>query len=567
MATSSAWRRASSALFAATLCGAAGLAAACGSGEDSAPRAATPDNGGGFESGSTGATPGITGGTGGFSSTGGGFGAAPGSAGTASEGPDEPVLPPEREAQNSFRAPVTTGNLVWTANPASGRVALIDSRNLEVTVLDAGLGPTHLAALNDPEGEADIAIVLNVLSRDATLFRVAADGTVTTETFPTHEQANRLTVSPGGRFAVAWTDFREFDAPDPTDGFQDVTVIDIEGGSAHVSRVSVGYRPSEIAFDADEAHAFAVTEPGVSVIDLEQEATVTELIELTDSAQSGAAARDVAITPDGELALVRVDGMSEIAIVSLRDGTRTSVALSGPVTDLDLSEDGRRAVAVVRSTSEIAVIPVPEILDSPADFDTLQIPDETFGLVSLSPDASRMLLFMNAVASDRVTVVDGTPGESYLEHRTVTVHSPVEDVLVAPDGKNAIVEQVPVETSSKPGAFSIVPLDIERAPKIVATDAPLHSVAFLPGEDSDRAIVTVRSDSPPVAAVHLVRLPTLQVDPLLLASPPIASGIIADSRKAYVAQEHPEGRITFVDLDSGEARTLTGFELAVKVVE
>jgi hypothetical protein len=34
-----------------------------------------------------------------------------------------------------------------------------------------------------------------------------------------------------------------------------------------------------------------------------------------------------------------------------------------------------------------------------------------------------------------------------------------------------------------------------------------------------------------------------------------------------VAQKHPEGRITFVTLESGEARTLTGFELGSRVVD
>ena len=37
--------------------------------------------------------------------------------------------------------------------------------------------------------------------------------------------------------------------------------------------------------------------------------------------------------------------------------------------------------------------------------------------------------------------------------------------------------------------------------------------------------------------------------------------------RGYVAQKHPEGRITFVTLDSGEARTLTGFELGSRVVD
>ena len=37
--------------------------------------------------------------------------------------------------------------------------------------------------------------------------------------------------------------------------------------------------------------------------------------------------------------------------------------------------------------------------------------------------------------------------------------------------------------------------------------------------------------------------------------------------EGYVAQEHPEGRITFVKFSDGKVRTLTGFELGAKVVD
>ena len=36
--------------------------------------------------------------------------------------------------------------------------------------------------------------------------------------------------------------------------------------------------------------------------------------------------------------------------------------------------------------------------------------------------------------------------------------------------------------------------------------------------------------------------------------------------KGFVAQEHPEGRITFIDLVDGQSREITGFELSAKVV-
>jgi len=52
-----------------------------------------------------------------------------------------------------------------------------------------------------------------------------------------------------------------------------------------------------------------------------------------------------------------------------------------------------------------------------------------------------------------------------------------------------------------------------------------------------------------------------------LGSPPRAVGVLPAAGKAYVAQEHGSGRITFIDLVTLETRTLTGFELNGRVIE
>jgi hypothetical protein len=78
----------------------------------------------------------------------------------------------------------------------------------------------------------------------------------------------------------------------------------------------------------------------------------------------------------------------------------------------------------------------------------------------------------------------------------------------------------------------------------------------------DRALLTVHDDVKHVYAVYMGLFPTLEVQRIGLASPPIAAGVVAAAGRGYVAQKHPEGRITFVTLDSGEARTLPASSLA-----
>lgn len=508
-------------------------------------------------SGNGGMAPGIGGGAGaGGASTGGG--ANGGSGG----------LPPEKELESSFRSPVATGKYVWTANPDSGRVALIDATTLEVRVIDAGFGPTYLAALPDASNpDANAAIVINVNSHDATVLRVDASGNVSTGSAPLHRDANSWTISKSGHWAIAWTDAMKIANPDPTDGFQDVTVIDLSGGGAQATRLSVGYRPTRVAISSDDSHAFVVTEPGISVIDLGAPGpSVLDDVAVTDDPLENPASRDVSITPDGAFALVRRDGSADVNVVSLSDGQRVAVTLSGNVTDLDLAEDGSRAIAVVRDTSEVALLPVPEIYSTPANYYSFTIPDEVFGSVSTVPGGTTALLYTNAVANDHLTILDTGPGPSFLTYRTVALKAPVQAVFPAPDAAHAIALLDPGSYSAKPGAFSVVPIANALPPRIQGTDAPAQAVAIAP-PPSTRGLVTTRDDVNHIYEAYLVSMPSLQIQRFKLASPPLATGMVPDAGVAFVAQEHPEGRITFVNLTDGSARTLTGFELGARIVD
>ena len=184
-------------------------------------------------------------------------------------------------------------------------------------------------------------------------------------------------------------------------------------------------------------------------------------------------------------------------------------------------------------------------------------------------------------------------------YRVVKLHAPVLSVFAATDADNAVVVHAddtppasatgagggtgsdggagsdagtgtdagtPPPAGPRPGrAFSLVPLKNDLPAKIQTTDAPPDSVVLSP--DGARALLTIRDDVKRVYAVYMGLFPTLEVQRFGLASPPIAAGVVAGAGRGYVAQKHPEGRITFVTLESGEARTLTGFELGSRVVD
>lgn len=508
------------------------FAAACG--------ADSSDLGGAYE-----LPPGEGGGTGTSSGAGGGGGG----------------LPPEEELESSYGAPVATGSYVWIANPTSGRVAYVDARTLETRVVEAGNAPTYLAAVPDPVD--DVAIVLNVLSYDATLLRNHA-GELTTQQIPVPSGGNHWAVAKTGRFALAWTDARLVPNADPIDGYQDVTVVDMQSGEG--TGLTVGYRPVAVAFDDAGKNAFAITQDGVTVIDLDTPSPVVDKnVKLSDDPLDQSTTRDVSITPDGAFALVRRENVADIDVVDLGSGARSTVTLSGAVTDLDLSPDGSVAVAVVRGTGEVALLPLPAIAADPTAYTSFVVSEALVGSTVLAPASSVAMLYTNAVASDVLTVVD--VADSVPDPRFILLRAPILSVFPTPDASHALVLHDAFEVSGGtkyPAALSLVPVALDLPAKIAGVDAPVISVAVSPA--GDKALVA--AGDPYTKRFQLVvgSFPSLGVERFSLASLPVSAGIVAGANKGFVAQEHPDGRITFVDFETGEVRTLTGFELASQVV-
>ena len=232
----------------------------------------------------------------------------------------------------------------------------------------------------------------------------------------------------------------------------------------------------------------------------------------------------------------------------------------------------------MRDTAEVSILPLGGSAPAASAVTTLTITGETIGQVTLTAGGKVAVLYSNAVAAERITVL--TLGATPAFH-VVKLHAPVLSALPTPDGKFAVVLH-PADAAPDAGvadadagapaappparAFSLLPLDGTQPPRIEMTDAPVRAVAISPASDS--VLLTVRGDeAPPVYGAYLGLLPSLKVDRYPLASPPIAAGVVGGANRGYIAQQHPEGRITFLSLDSGDARTLTGYELGARVVE
>ena len=494
------------------------------------------------------------------------------SGGEAAPVPGEAVVPEEREIESSFLEPVVTGRWIWSANPQSGRVARVDAVTREVTTITAGLMPTYLAAIGGDSPNR--AIVINAGGSDATLFRQAPDGELGALDIPIHDGATAWAIGRSGRWAIAWSDAAQLGPLDPTEGLQDVTVIDLAAEPPRPARFSVGYRPLQVSIDASETRAYAVTRDGISVIELGDPPRVLDDVLLGGPSEGSAGAlaapvlEDVPLTRDGRFALLRFAGAAHLQIIELGTGRSQILELPGEVSDIDIAGDSERAVAVVRSTGQVAAFELGAALDDPTRVRLYGFSGEAIGSAALPDTGAMALFFTNAVDSDRLAILDTTAADPAASgaQRVVSLKAPIEAVFPSPEGSHAIALLEPEPGSDRAGAFSVVPIAETLPPKIQGTDAPPFRVTLASTASGAVGLVTVRDDAAAIYGAYLVGMPSLRVDRISLSSPPIAAGVLPSEGLAFVAQRHPEGRITFIHLESGEARTLTGFELSSRVV-
>jgi hypothetical protein len=496
-----------------------------------------------------------------------------GNAGADAPGDEADEPPPEQEIESSFRAPVVTGTLIWSANPESGRVALVNGLTHEVSTLPAGLSPTYLAAIGGTGPNR--AIVLNTGSSDATLFRQAPDGASSQVQIPTHQGATAWAVSPAGRWAIAWSDATQLGQLDPTEGLQDVTVIDLGVDPPRPERFSVGYRPLQVMIDASESRAYAVTRDGISVIELGDTPRVLDDVSLVSPAEALAGTlgepvlTDVPLTPDGRFALIRFERTPRLKLIELASRKSQVIELPGEVSDVDISGDGQRAVAVLRGSAQVAVFELEAALADPTEVSLRSFPGETIGSTALPDTGSEALFFTNASDSDRLAILDTAAADATAPgaQRVVSLKAPIRAVFASPEGSHAVALLATDDGGQSAGAFSVIPVADALPAKIQGTDAAPFRVTLASTPAGVRGLVTVRDDRSGIYGTYLVRMPSLQVDRIPLSSPPIAAGVLADSGVAFVAQQHPEGRITFIDLETAQAETLTGFELSDRVID
>ncbi|HMG53406.1 MAG TPA: hypothetical protein VK601_07985 [Kofleriaceae bacterium] len=486
-------------------------------------------------------------------------------------------VPPETEI--ALGAPTSSQRFVYVAMTAQGKLARIDGDTLTVATTPVGAAPRAVATIPGSDG----AIALDTAGGTATVVRPVVTGGDGTRVLATLPSLNRIDVDPTGQFAVVWFDLAraQQDGTGSSGSFQDVVVISLAPGAEQAVALTVGFRPRAVQFDAAGARAYAITEDGVSAIDLADAIQHgPRIVPPIAVADPGASPDDleVQVVATGDYAAVRRAGTAAVRVVSLRGATlgqAWDVPLAAPATDIDLAPDGSRIYAVVRDAAQLAVIDVPGDAIDPSGVEIVDLAPAAAGSLVVSADGKRALLYTNATLDPHITRVDlDQPG---FPHVTFALEKAVRAVAIAPDSQTAVVVSAKApgdpatagsvdELIARSFGYELVDLATGFA-KLQLTPVDPGAPAFAPDGNTAYVALDGGDQVAAIRALQVVATRTGIVKTIALGSPPSSVGVVPVAGQAFVAQRHPLGRMSFVALATGGVRTVTGFDLNSQIVD
>ncbi len=524
---------------------------------------------------------------------------------------DGTIPPPEEEEEADFRVPKASGRFVYSASELTDSVAVIDSSNLSIDVVGVGRGPTVVAPLAANGPMQGAVAVLDQGSDDVALLTTDQAGASSVEIIDATPGANNLVVSPDGRFLMVHVDV---DGPEEIGpgSDQEITVIDVTSNAVYP--MTVGAHPREIAFSSDSSRAFVVTADGVNVIDFDQidMIGIPDIIPAYTDPGIDPDTLEVQVAADLAIALARVDGRKSLVATDLLTREQQVFELDAVPTDLDIAPGASFAVLTVPRAAGSQIVELPLPLGTGA-LQSHVISQEYVGLAALSPTADTLLLYTTQnpfeggvppddegttttgvdptgdtdTETDTDTDTDGgtttgsepepnpdavppnrdprlrltiarRDGSGWDTSITLFVDRPIKSVGIAPDGASGMLLHQPTEDAI-PYAYTLLDLEKEfPVKKLQTVEATPEPVLFTP--DGARSVVLLRDDAQGVKRVDQVDLHTFIVDGFDLGSPPEGTGYVDATDKIFVSQDHPTGRITFIDAASG-VETVTGYRL------
>lgn len=471
--------------------------------------------------------------------------------------------------------PAVTRDFVVVANKNQGALTKIQSSGAlsKVTSVEIGGRPTEVFAVGDTNrvvafgrGEGSFAVVDLGLSGVADAVR----------RLPVLDNCNQITVSPDGLRAVLWYDNASARAGEAMGPLSEVALIDLSPAGADPVTIGVGVNVRQVSFAADGSRAVVVSDDGASVLVIAELTANRSVppIALSDDGVTGqlGADRDVFVTEAADFAVVRRAGIDGLGIVNLETGDVRTVATGELLTDIELLGPSRALALLSPSRSAVGFVGLEAAglgsgsgEGSGDGVDWVGLPAGSAGFLVPSADGAR------------VFATGGDVGDNLLASISVDTHAVASfnlrkntrSILNSSNGRFLLVVhghaagrpaagEPEEELVAKSSAISVVDLEQGTA-KLVLLPADPGAVAL--NRDESQVLFVVSDASLGVRSARWIAFDSFAVQSVDFTRQPTDVGALPGSDWMFVTQSHPQGRISFLNLSTGEMREVTGFSL------
>lgn len=491
----------------------------------------------------------------------------------------------------------STSSYVFVPNSAEGgsTVARIDGRDYQVTPLRVGLEPTQVAA-TEIEGVGAVAYTLCSGSSQVAVIRadeLAPDGKsrgrVNMLKIP--REVNAMAMAPDGRHALLYIDPKKpLPAGASVASLQTLAVVrlGLQGQADEVFQLSVTRQIREVEFSEDGRLAMIVGQEGVNLIELgliQGDSFIGPLDLGVSSGVLPVADLEVELARDGSFLVARSSDLQGLLIKRLdAQGTQRLVSLPGIPTDIDLL-DGRDGVdgmgapqifVTLRDAQQAHIFDVDEVLNTPEGQEparqAVELRGVQAGLAQLSPDQAQALLYSSLELNPSVGIFN-------FEQDTLRVYqlrNQIRSVALGADGQSALFVHrpqaafpgepatlTPQRAFERSHGLTLFHLPTGYQRPITLGAEPLDLIMTQDASDSSIVYLMLRGQDPTLQGVMRLNLSTARADFYKMSRLPSQLGLVAG--KVFIVQDADQGRITFMDVNSGQQRTVSGYELNARI--
>ena len=206
--------------------------------------------------------------------------------------------------------------------------------------------------------------------------------------------------------------------------------------------------------------------------------------------------------------------------------------------------------------------------------DFIEMPITGLGAAEVSPEGSSLLFFSTLYGEKRAVVVDQVSAAA--RTRTILFEKGIRGAIADPSGQSFVVMHTKEPGTAPAGSTPIDPeyiatswavslLDVKASlSRLVLTENEPGELTVFSEDSRSMLFMAFKPTSSAKASerdIMVANLRSFATSSFRVAAPPEGLGPIEGEALIYISQKHPQGRITFVDVDTQERRAVTGYQL------